>query len=196
MGIFIWGTAVRSCLAAAGSRLGAALQSRSDLRQILQCCDKHRDARPASPALYHFGLLLLQGAETLPPAHDATLRLHQVAADVVEALLLLGCPEDGSRKTEIRREAREQRAGGQEESGRSGLAIISPVNLVTRSDLQLAALAVSGSWVVTRKNISLPVYCGKKRLQLMKVGYELGNTDYSDALSASAKQKFESQLLG
>ena len=43
--------------------------------------------------IYHFGLLLLEGAETLPPAHDPTLGLHQVTADLVETLLLLGGPD-------------------------------------------------------------------------------------------------------
>lgn len=42
--------------------------------------------------IYHFGLLLLEGAQTLPPAHDPTLGLHQVTADLMETLLLLGGP--------------------------------------------------------------------------------------------------------
>lgn len=43
--------------------------------------------------MYHFGLLLLEGTEALPPAHDATLGFHQVSADLMEALLLLSGPE-------------------------------------------------------------------------------------------------------
>ena len=46
-------------------------------------------------AAYHLGLLLLQGEEAFPPAQDAALGLHQVAADLVEALLLLGGPVEG-----------------------------------------------------------------------------------------------------
>ena len=42
--------------------------------------------------MYHFGFLLLEGTETLPPAHDSTLGLHQVPADLMETLLLLGGP--------------------------------------------------------------------------------------------------------
>jgi len=42
--------------------------------------------------IYHFGLLLLQGAETHPPARRAALRLHQVPTDLMEALLLLAGP--------------------------------------------------------------------------------------------------------
>lgn len=44
-------------------------------------------------SFYHFGLFLFDGAQTLPPAHHATLRLHQAAANVMETLLLLGGPE-------------------------------------------------------------------------------------------------------
>lgn len=43
--------------------------------------------------IYHFGFFLFEGTQTLPPAHDSTLRLHQVATNVMEALLLLGGPE-------------------------------------------------------------------------------------------------------
>lgn len=52
--------------------------------------------------IYHFGLLLLEGTETLPPAHNPTLGLHQVTTDVVETLLLLGGPEHEERlKTKV-----------------------------------------------------------------------------------------------
>lgn len=40
----------------------------------------------------HFGFLLFQGAETLPPADDAALAPHQVVADLMETLLLLRGP--------------------------------------------------------------------------------------------------------
>ena len=43
-------------------------------------------------ALYHFGFLLLESTETLPPAHNPTLSLHQVSADIMETLLLLSGP--------------------------------------------------------------------------------------------------------
>lgn len=46
--------------------------------------------------IYHFWLFLFERTQTLPPAHHSTLRLHQVATDVVKALLLLGGPgKDG-----------------------------------------------------------------------------------------------------
>ena len=41
---------------------------------------------------YRFGLLLLQGEQALPPAQHTTLGLHQVAADLMETLLLLRGP--------------------------------------------------------------------------------------------------------
>ena len=44
---------------------------------------------------YRFGLLLLQGEQSLPPAQHAPLGLHQVAADLVETLLLLCGPAQG-----------------------------------------------------------------------------------------------------
>lgn len=44
--------------------------------------------------IYHFGLLLLEGTETLPPPNNPTLGLHQVTADLVETLLLLSGPVD------------------------------------------------------------------------------------------------------
>lgn len=43
--------------------------------------------------IYHFGLLLLEGTEALPPAHNTTLCLHKITTDVMETLLLLGGPE-------------------------------------------------------------------------------------------------------
>lgn len=52
--------------------------------------------------MYHFGLLLLEGTETLPPAHDPTLGLHQVTADLMETLLLLSGPAHEERlKTRV-----------------------------------------------------------------------------------------------
>lgn len=47
--------------------------------------------------IYHFGLLLLEGTETLPPPNNPTLGLHQVTADLVETLLLLSGPVDKER---------------------------------------------------------------------------------------------------
>lgn len=41
---------------------------------------------------YHLGLFFLEGKEALPPAKDAALCLYQVAADLMEALLLLCRP--------------------------------------------------------------------------------------------------------
>lgn len=43
-------------------------------------------------SVYHFGLLLLEGTETLPPAHDSALGLDKVSTDLVETLLLFSGP--------------------------------------------------------------------------------------------------------
>lgn len=53
---------------------------------------KRAHSKRLSTFFYHFGLFLFEGAQTLPPAHDTTLCLHQAAANVVETLLLLGGP--------------------------------------------------------------------------------------------------------
>lgn len=42
---------------------------------------------------YHLRLLLLECAQTAPPAQQAALHLHHVAADLVETLLLLCGPD-------------------------------------------------------------------------------------------------------
>lgn len=81
-----------------------ATASRQLITEVKYCGEQRRvtasRGRPRaqrwSPASsHHFGLLLLQGAEAVPPANDAPLGLHQVHADAVVALLLVGGPEEG-----------------------------------------------------------------------------------------------------
>lgn len=57
--------------------------------------DYHHHSKRSSSlnVIYHFWFFLLECTQTLPPAHDPTLCLHQVATNVMEALLLLGGPE-------------------------------------------------------------------------------------------------------
>lgn len=57
------------------------------------CAKGHSKRLSSLIFIYHFGFFLFECTHALPPAHHSTLCLHQVATNVMEALLLLGGPE-------------------------------------------------------------------------------------------------------
>lgn len=67
-------------------------EQRNKAAPLSQC----RCAQVKRPG-YHFGFLLLESEEAPPPAAHAVLGLHQVSADLMEALLLLCGPGEENR---------------------------------------------------------------------------------------------------